>query len=370
VNPAAHHVVTANNDITGYTATNHPIQANGAYLYPTRDLGYRATEAETRLKGKTGGYTLDDMTSVQADITSLFAADLVPGLLAWYQQNANDVAAKGLSGAVYLLSQWSDPSNPQQFQTPTGLASSDPSGAATSDEAVLLAANASMLFHALVPRLASRILDGVLGQVKVSGSPLTAAQFSGLLSDEELAKYLVALSIYAQGKIPVVPLVTGPASICGASCASQAVDALEDTVNFLSSASVFGSATPSSWIWGRKHRVSFDSELASAGVTLFNYGPFARRGGLYTVDVANFSWADDGADGFQVGDGPSVRFSAQMVKGSVAWRAVMPGGQRDYPGSANYEDQVPSWLANAPGNLPWGQAQIQAATQYRMVFTP
>ncbi len=63
-----------------------------------------------------------------------------------------------------------------------------------------------------------------------------------------------------------------------------------------------------------------------------------------------------GPNGFQVADGPSVRFSAQMVKGNVSWRAVMPGGQRDYPGSANYEDQVPNWLTNAPGDLPWGQA--------------
>ncbi len=121
---------------------------------------------------------------------------------------------------------------------------------------MLAAANASMLFHALVPRLASRILDPFLGNVLVSGAPLSAAQFSGLLSDEELTKYLVALSIYAQGKTPTIPLLTGPTSVCGASCAPQAVAALEDTVAFLSSAAVFGSSTPSNWIWGTKARAS------------------------------------------------------------------------------------------------------------------
>jgi len=368
LNPPAHRIVTANNDITGFTAADQPIQSNGAYLYATCDLGYRATEIEADLPGKSGGYTLDDMTSVQADITSLLAADVVPGLLAWYAQDASGVTAQGLEGAVAVLAAWQAQSPP--FQTPTGLETSDPGSAATGDANTLAASNASMLFHALLPRLASRILDPVLSQVSLDGAPLTSQQMVNLLGDQEMAKYLVALAAYAQGKPPAVPLLTGAASVCGSSCASQAVQALADTVSFLSSSTVFGSATTSDWIWGRQHTVTFDSELAAGGVNLFNYGPFARRGGLYTVDVADFAWSDGSAAGFPVSAGPSVRFSAEMISGAVRWRAVYPGGQRDYPGSANYEDQVPTWLANAPQDLPWGPSQIAAATQYTVVFTP
>jgi penicillin amidase len=368
VNPPAHRIVTANNDITGYTAADQPIQSNGAYLYATADLGYRATEIEARLAEQSGGYALDDMTSVQADITSLFASDLVPGLLAWYAQSATQVTAQGLDGAVALLKAWKAQSPP--YQTPTGLATSDPGGAATADADTLTAANASTLFHALVPRLASQILDPVLAAVSLGGAPLTSQEVVDMLGDQEMAKYLVALSAYAQGNTPTVPLATGAASVCGTSCAPQAVAALAETVSFLSSATVFGSATTSDWIWGRQHTVTFDSELASGGVNLFNYGPFARRGGQYTVDVADFTWSDSSTANFRVGAGPSVRFSAQMAPGNVQWRAVVPGGQRDYPGTPNYEDQVPSWLANEPGNLPWGEAQIEAATQRSIVFTP
>ncbi|HVP68936.1 MAG TPA: penicillin acylase family protein [Anaeromyxobacteraceae bacterium] len=370
VNPPAHHVVTANNDITGYTEFNQPIQSpSGTYLFAYTDLGYRATEATARLATKSA-YTLDDMTSIQADITSLFAEDLVPGLLAWYQASASDVSAKGLGPAVALLAAWADPSNPYQYQTPTGLSTSDPSGAPTTDAQVLQASNASMLFHALVPRLASQILDPFLSGVTYDGVPLTAAAFASGGNDQELAKYLAVLSTYAQGQTPTVPLLTGPASVCGASCAPQAVQALEDTVAFLSSAEVFGSAATTAWVWGALHTVTFDSELAQGGVNLFNYGPFARRGGLYTVDVADFPWQDDGASGYKVTEGPSVRFSAQMVKGAVKWRAVYPGGQADYPGTPTYESQVPAWLANAPGNLPWSASEIEAATTSRIVLTP
>ena len=374
-NPSKNRVVTANNDITGITKGNNPVQAPSGttdyvhYLYYTNDLGYRATRIEQRLSAKSSGYTLDDMSSIQSDEMSLFAADLVPGLLAWFAADPTDVQANKLEGAVALLEGWADPANPQQFQTPSGLATNDPGSAAVSDAGILAASNASMLFHALVPRLASRIVDPALASANVvfEGEPLTAAQIGNLVDDQFVAKYLVALSAYAQGGESSVPLATGQA-FCGGSCAPQAVEALNDAVTFLASAPVFGSAVTTDWVWGRKHTVTFTSEL-SPSVTLFDYGPFAKGGGLFTVDVANFAFSNDGPTGFTFGAGPSVRFATQIASGAVKWRAVYPGGQRDYPSWPGYQNQVPTWLTFGTNDLPWGASEIQAAAKSTLVFT-
>jgi penicillin amidase len=372
-NPANHRIVTANNDMTGVTAGNDPLSAGpDAYLYAYTDLGYRAARATQLLSTKASGYTLADMTATQADHYSLLAADVVPGLLAWFQLASADVQAKGLGPAVDVLTHWSSATNTRRYQTPTGLASSDPAGAKSSDAEVVSASNAAMIFHALLPRLAARLLDPSLGAVTLGGGPLDTREFLAGTGGQSVAKYVAALATYAAGGTPTVPLLTGLAACGGtaASCAAVAVAALDETVQFLSTQG-FASAVPSDWIWGRKHRASFDSLLADAGVTLFDYGPFANDGALYTVDVANFSWNDDGADGFRQHAGANVRFSAEMIApGNVQWRAVIPGGQPDYAQDPGYQSQIPLWLTNAPGDQPWTSAQVQSAAVNRLVFRP
>jgi penicillin G amidase len=376
-NPATHRIVTANNDITGVTAGNDPLSAwktGGDYLFAYTDLGYRAARATALLSAKSSGYTLGDMTATQADNYSLFAADVVPGLLQWLALPSvqGQVQALGLAPAIDVLAHWASASNPRRFTTPTGLASSDPAGAKSSDAEVVAASNAAMLFHALVPRLAARVLDPLLSTVDFEGAPMTTQVFLAGPGGQEAAKYLAALATLARGATPAVPLYTGLAPCGGTpdSCALVAVAALDDTVKFLST-QAFASAVPADWIWGRKHRATFDSPLSSAGVTLFDYGLFANDGGLYTVDVANFGWNDAGANGFVQRAGANVRFSAEMIAaGNVKWRAVIPGGAPDFAADPNYENQVPLWLTNAAGDQPWTAAEVLAAAKTRIVFTP
>ncbi len=371
-NPAANKIVTANNDITGQLMTNNPL-SRGAdlYLYAYTDLGYRAARATALLSAKNGAYTLDDFTAVQADNYSLFAADVVPGLLAWFAAAGSQVPAR-LQPAVDLLTRWSSATNARRYTTPTGLATSDPQGARSSDAEVVAASNASMLFHALVPRLAARLLDVPLSGVSVGGRPLSTSTFLDMTGGQTVAKYIAALAQYATGTVPPVPLNTCLASRCPASVyAAAAVAALDDTVTFLSSASGFASALPSDWVWGRKHRATFDSLMASAGVTLFNYGPFANDGGLYTVDPANFAWTDAGGNGFWQHSGPNVRFAAEMIgPGNVTWRAVIPGGEPDNVMNSNYESQIPLWLSHAPGVQPWTASEVMSVAVDRLLFQP
>jgi penicillin G amidase len=371
-NPAANLIVTANNDITGQLMGNNPFSAGAdLYLYAWNDLGYRAARATSLLQAKPSGYTLDDFTAIQADTYSLFAADVVPGLLAWFQAGSAQITAQGLQPAVDVLTAWAASSNALRYTTPTGLSSADPAGPPSSDAAAVAASNGAMLFHALVPRLAARLLDTPLSAVTVGGNPLTTRALLAQVGDQEVARYVAALATYAAGGMPAVPLNTCLASQCPASLyAAAAVAALDDTVTFLSTTG-FGSSVPSDWIWGRKHRATFDSLLASAGITIFNHGPFANDGGLYTVDVANFSWNDAGPNGFFQHAGANLRFGAEMIApGNVVWRAVIPGGPPDFPQDPNYQNQIPLWLENAPGNQPWTAAEVQAASVSRIRFMP
>ncbi len=381
--PPQNFIATANNDITGYTADNNPLN-DPQYLYATTDLGYRHRRIVERLTAKSS-HTLDDMTSIQADTTSALARAIVPGLVSLLDSQPSSVSAKGLGAAVDLLRHWGDgassPSDPGPWTTPTGLTGSSPLSSPSSDAGIAARSGAAMLFHAVIPRFARAVLDDDLAHYTAVGdsAPLSVNGFLGKLGDQFLAKYLVALVGTANGQPQAVPLVTGT-GLCAAPsgnalpCSAEAVQALDEAVKFLEQASIFDSALPSDWRWGRLHGVVFTSPLSLAGVPFFDDGPYANDGGLYTVDVANFDWTEDGSPGgtelFIQHDGPNVRFSAELADGHVRWRAVIPGGQVDYSGDPHDRDQVPAWLANQPGDQPYLRSEVEAQMRSRLFFDP
>ncbi len=368
-NPAQGWVATANADMDGSTLETQA-WALGAgppparYLYATTDLGYRHARISERLTAMAGGYTLADMTSIQADDLSAFAREMMPGMQAWLDCAA--VAAE-LRPACQALVAWG-------FSTPAGLSGSSPRSAFSPDPGASSAAAA--LFHAFVPRFARRVLDDEL-----AAHGLSVNSVLGLAGDQAVAKYLTALAQTSAGTPPAFPLLTGE-TLCddvgtGAveTCADMAERALEDAVGFLAQASVFGTDDPAGWRWGRLHRLLLESPLSQLGVPILDLGPYANDGGLYTVDVANFGWRDDGSGGFGPRQGfvqragPSVRFAAELVGGgTVRWRAVLPGGESGFPGDAHYADQLPAWLANAAGDQPYTRAEVEAQRTARLAF--
>lgn len=381
-NPPRGWVATANNDVTGYTKDNNPL-AHPSYLYATTDLGFRHQRIVERLTAMPGGYSLDDMTSIQADTTSDFARALVPAVLSLLGTRAADVTTRKLDAAVSVLAHWGDAAatatDPGPYTTPTGLLGDDPLGPPSTDPAVAARSEAAALFHAFVPRFARRLLDPTLSAFTLPGTttPLSVDVVLGLEGDQPLAKYLVALAGHVLGTPPPVPLLNGT-NLCavpatGARCSDEALQALQDAVTFLAESSVFGIADPGGWRWGRIHRVVFDSLL---DIPFLSVGPYARQGGLYTVDVANFGWSDDGSQafgdrqGFMVRQGPSVRFSAELAPGKLRWRAVIPGGESGFPGDANFADQVPAWLSHAKGDQPFARADVVAATASKIELWP
>ena len=47
---------------------------------------------------------------------------------------------------------------------------------------------------------------------------------------------------------------------------------------------------------------------------------------------------------------------------------VLPGGESERKGDAHAADEVPAWLANAPGDRPFAQADVVKAAQGHLVF--
>jgi acyl-homoserine lactone acylase PvdQ len=257
------------------------------------------------------------------------------------------------SGAQAAVTVW----NGWDFSTPRG----DETGAPelAQDSA------ASAAFHAFVGRLARRVL------APSPSLPVRAEDVPQI----QTAKILVGL---AQGAADAstYPLSTPAAVWCRGPCGDLVQGALEDTAAFL--AARFPAKPVATVRWGDLHRVLFASPLSPLlpdfppqGPGLPDQGGLPNDGGLFTVDVANFSLFDDT---FTQRSGANVRIATELDPKGVRSRMVIPGGQVDRPGivgarqDPHYMDQVPAWLANAPGDQPFTPAEVARAARARVVF--
>jgi len=354
--PAAGYVATANNDIDGSLAGNDPLSGTH-YWYAYTDVGFRQGRIQQVLTGS-AAHTQDGMTALQADDYSLLAALTVPAVL-----GATGAVGVALSpdeqAARALLSLWADAASADRFRTPTGLSGTDPAGPAA---ASAHASQAAALFHVFYRKFLERVLSDDLAAVSLRGAPMRVAD----LPNEQHAKLFVPL-VNGDGAALRTGLSlcndVGPAP-ASHGCAEQVVAAFRDAVAFLRGKQ----GAPADWRWGRIHRVRFAPLLERLPLpSLPTLGPYAKDGGLWTVDVANFSpWSDT----FTQGSGPNVRFSAELTRAGPRWRAVIPGGQVYRAGDVHDGDQVAAWLANAKGERPFTRQEVAAAAVQRFLFAP
>ena len=240
------------------------------------------------------------------------ALGLVPG------PAARRSTAQGLGPAVDLLAHWSSAANARRFTTPTGLSSTDPAGAAVRRRRGRGRLNASMLFHALLPRLAARLLDAPRSSVEVGGRELDTRTFLAMTGGQSVAKYLVALVQYAAGGTPAVPAQHLPPE-------PVPRHAARTRRGGRGRARGHGGLPLLRGRLRQRDPVRLDLGAQAPGhlrqparpapaCALFNYGPFANDGGLYTVDVGELLLERRrSANGFIQHAGPNVRFSAEMI---------------------------------------------------------
>lgn len=317
-NPDRGWVVTANNDVVGFTLDGNPLN-DEYYFYFTNADGLRAGRITTLLQdGLAGGKVgPDDMKSIQTDTYWQLAALMAPYITQAAQNEPDLVSSLGIQDLVDSIDGWT-------FATPTGLTGADPTSPAVTDTSVRAESQAttifaSWLFHALDRTFADEEKAAGL----ISGDHVSTGQQS------YKALYFALPNADAHWWDDVsTPDVTETRD-------QVLLHALADAKDELSSAI---DADPTKWMWGRVHINDFPSALGQVGYDPYANPSVANNGAISTVDVANFGRS------YHVGAGASMRIVSDVNPDGVEAWMILPGGEVDQTDSANRGDQLPLWL--------------------------
>ena len=328
VNPDDGFLATANNDMTGATFDGDPTNDGHPLLQTYPSTGVRQQRI-LDLLDDTDEHTTETMLDIIGDTFSVMGQTLAPALLA---VERDDLSADGQ--ALYdALEAW-------EFDCPTGLASSDPEGDASDDADELSESLGCAAFHRVLSSAFRGWSRDEVEAYEWARSPRPDSFYRALVRPDEL---------------------TNP-DLLWDDVSTE--DATETQAEILAAAFDTGAALfksqvgddPSDWLWGRVHTTSFTADLLSNfGVPRFNEGPFAKDGGLNTVNVANTGL---GGDNLNPGSGASTRLICSSPESGVTCNVQLPGGLPHYRQDPNYLGLVERWLRNEPVPLVFYHAGL------------
>lgn len=342
LNPPQGFLATANNDMTGALqdgdATN-----DGNFAFQTyAAVGYRHERIMERLVQDAPNHTPAVMSDIQADIHSLLAERTLGPILSELPRLGVGPSLQA-QNVIDALTAW-------QYTCPTGLVDRDPASAKVSDTTEAAESIGCSAFHVLWTELMVGVFDDEIVAAGVQNVSRHARH-------EALIRLLTS-----PGTLLAGPVYWDDVSTAGSTegSALMVLAAVERAATWLQSTM---GADPDDWRWGRIHTITLRADVFdSAGVDRYNNGPWANDGGWYTVDVASPSGSYGGYFGH--GSGPSMRLVCE-VDGTTGPQCSMqlPGGQRNRPGEAHYEDLFIEWLQNQSFPLNFSPVAIDAATQ-------
>jgi penicillin amidase len=345
VNPTAGWVATANNDMSGAMLDGDPTNDGNPWFQTFMAVGLRHERIVQLLADGLGAHSTGTMVAAQADVHSLFGERLLPRVFEAVDSEGATLTPAGET-LVATLRAW-------QFTCPTGLVDRDPTSAKVADAAVAAESAGCAAFHVLVPQLLERIFD-----------------------DEINAAGVDTIRAHARPEV-LIQLLDDPGSLLGGETYWDDVSTpgTQDEADIVPAA-VNAAATwittnlgptPDDWRWGRIHTITLAADVFdAAGIPRYNNGPWANDGGNYTVDVANVGLGGTGgahAGRYSHGSGPSMRFVCEVSSTGPRCTTQLPGGQRNRPGEAHYEDLFVKWLKNESIPLPFLPAEVDAAAQ-------
>lgn len=386
VNPPAGWFVNANNDPTGATLDNNPLnqlRPGGGifYLSPGYD-GFRAGRVTEMIREKLAGngkISFEDMKQMQADVVLIDAKYFVPHILAALDNakatGAHPVLAQfgahpAVNAAVSRLASWN-------FSTPTGIPegydAADVNGQLSAPTAEEIDASvAATLYSVWRGQILKNTIDIVLAQGPLP-SPDGALALTALKNlfdnfPERGGRGASGINFF---NVPGVDDAAARRDIL-------VLKSLADTFTLLSSdafAPAFGKSTnPDDYRWGKLHRIVFDHRLGGpfnvppAGgafpPTLPGLSGIAVDGGFGVVDASAHNPRAATLNGFMFGGGPNRRYAGESGGGTFRSESVLPGGTSGIIGSPRYINILPLWLTNdtyqhtleaMPPLLPWGR---------------
>jgi acyl-homoserine lactone acylase PvdQ len=263
------------------------------------------------------------------------------------------------TSALAMLTQW----QADGYGCPTGLTGASPASAADPDPVRARDSAACLLFHATWIRLLHAVFDDDFAFASTKG---------GRTLTPELHYSTRAMLAFFAGHpgstfCNDVDKTTGDVATAH-TCQEQLVTALVGASAELTA--TYGAT--SNWIWGRVHTVTTKSPADPIVGAPFAAGPFARPGGILTVDVGNPSLSRSGASRFTYGSGSNVRFIAVMnPPASAVTKMQLPGPQREvaYGTITGAPDLLLQYVQNQPFDLLMGH-QVDAAVTEAQHFGP
>lgn len=391
-NPPRGYIATANGDQIGDLLDNDPTNDTApsgepVYLSCWHDAGYRVGRITKRLTDATSAgqkLSLDDFASIQADVRSNVGAALTPGLLSAlasaeeerntpgkYADLSSVVASDRYKAAqipalIDMLTRWDKEAG---YDARAGVSLDDGSNSADAVEAN--ASKATLVFNAWVVRMIELTYGDELAKIGIfdpgvemrralvyllTADPKTLATYDAASGDSAIFDDMSTTAIESRRERMVTSLL-------------DALDYLDKKLG----------ADRDAWRWGKVHTLRMEAlislwgsmSIPPAGDTVFPNG-FPRHGDGYNVDVGSYYDRPASLDAvdFTYSEGPVQRFVIDVSPDGPAARNVTPGGAVWDPASPHFRDEADLYRKNLNHPVPYARADIIAAAESHVVFTP
>jgi penicillin amidase len=392
VNPRNGWVINANNDTSGATLDNNPLNqlrvgGQGIYfLGYTFDFGTRAGRITQALEERLAQGPVDrgDMKAIQADVKLLDAQVFTPYITGAFDRARAAGAPAALAAlaadariaeAVGRLAAWN-------HTTPTGVATgydaADVDGQLAPPSQQEIAHSVAATIYSVwrgqainnavdrkldekgVPRPGSgEAIKALRHLVERNGLGLSGLDFFdwvGFGTPEQKRDYVMLRSLQ-----DALNLLAGPAF-----------------------AKAYGNSTnQDDYRWGKLHRIVFDGLVVEGPFSIPNpqlgFPPsfptlagLATDGGFGVVDASSHSARAASADAFMFSSGPNRRYvgSPGTAPGSTGAETSLPGGMSGVLGSPFYANLLGRWLTNDTYPLRTGQGEVMQAIHSQQQFKP
>jgi penicillin amidase len=300
-NPAAGFVATANHKMI---PEGYPYNVGFEWAAPYRV--HRIQEVLSRARDENRKIRLQDMATLQTDVVSLPARELLKLLRVASPDESN-------SAAQWLL-RWD--------------------GAVNRDSAP------AALYELWVRQLRKSIVE--------------KAKLADEVGDWSLVEVLKELS-------------APPADVFGANPTAGRNHLLLDTLDLAwKEMQQLQGPNPQEWTWGKLHTVRFRHSLdrLEGSAQLFDLGPVSRPGDGFTVNATSFD-----EDSFQQEGGASYRELLDTADWDRSL-AVNTPGQSGQPGSPHYSDLLPLWDKGEYFPLLYSKELVAKEAKDRLVLDP
>jgi penicillin amidase len=350
-NPAKGYFFTANADPTntgsnggGVSDGNSPLSFPPYLSFDWDDSsGFRATRIDQMLHdtiSANGTVGLADMEAMQSDHYSRPGKAFVDIIDTMTLTDPNALMAKT------RLDGWAQAG----YDCPSGLIGSDPNESPIDPtQAVVTNSSDCFLFHTFLRTLLSNVFIDDLTPI-------------GAQLDDNVVQAVKAM-LYMLTSDPTNSFCND-AGGASHTCAEQVETALAQAYVQLTTSV---SSVADDWVWGRVHTLTTVPLLALV-TNGYEPGPFARPGGLFTVDVGNPSQETSSGLSFPYASGGNVRHISLMNAATPVVKMQLPGPERDGPDTVIGPDLLGQWVLNEYFDFAFGD-QINSVAVSSQTFT-